>query len=87
MVIARLFRLVLALAVVALVLILFFYAFVAALIVAPILALLFFFFGRKVGPVWVVGRPDPRQEPGAPAASRAPPVIDHDPNDLPEDKP
>lgn len=85
MVIARLFRLVLALAVVALVLVLFFYAFLAALIVTPILALLFFFFGRKVGTVWVVGRPPP--QPGGPASSRAPPVIDHDPNDLPENKP
>ncbi len=90
MVLARLLRLVLVLAVVGLVLVLFFYAFLVALVVAPILALLFFFFGRKVGKVWVVGDLGP--SPGAPGSHHSPPVIDHDPDALgpkvpPENKP
>ena len=80
MVLARLLRLVLVLAVVGLVLVLFFYAFLVALVVAPILALLFFFFGRKSGKVWIVGHPGP--SPHGPASPHAPPVIDHDPDAL-----
>ena len=68
------------------VLVLFAYAFLAALIVVPVLALLFFLFGKKYGNVWVVGGTPFR--PGEPPDDRrrGPPVIDHDPNDLPEDK-
>lgn len=82
MILARLLRVAFALAVAAVVLVLFAYAFLAALIVVPILALLFFLFGRRYGNVWVIGGAPRRGEP--PGGQRhAPPVIDHDPNDLP----
>lgn len=81
---ARILRLVVVLAVVAVVLVLFAYAFLAALILVPILALLFFLFGKKYGNVWVVG--DPRARRADSSGAKPPPVIDHDPNDLPEDR-
>ncbi len=86
--IARIFRLAFVLAVVAVVLVLFAYAFLAALILVPVLALLFFLFGKKYGNVWVVGDPSFRraQDPHGQEA-RSPPVIDHDPNDLPPTAP
>lgn len=80
--IARIFRLAFVLAIVAVVLVLFVYAFLAALIVVPVLALLFFLFGKRYGNVWVVGGPARPQGGGR----EPPPVIDHDPNDLPEDR-
>jgi hypothetical protein len=81
---ARLLRLVVVLAIIAVVLVLFFYAFLAALIVAPVLLLLFFLFGRRIKTIWVVGQPLRTDD--APAHRPAPPMIDHDPNDLPENK-
>lgn len=80
MILARLLRLAVVLAIVAAVLVLFVYAFLAALVVVPVLALLFFLFGRRYGNVWVVGDPAFRR---GQDGKRAPPVIDHDPNDLP----
>ena len=59
--------------------ILFAYAFVAALIVTPILFLLFYFFGRKTTATWWVvrnGAYPPQQSSGQG------PLIEHDPNDL-----
>lgn len=85
MIFARILRLAVVLAIVAVVLVLFVYAFLAALVVVPILALLFFLFGRKYGNVWVVGGPAVRR-PESRGAREPPPVIDHDPNDLPEDR-
>ena len=82
--IARILRLALVLAVVALVSVLFVYAFLAALIVIPVLGVLFFLFGRRIGGVWVVSRPgvSPNRDQSH-SRPHAPPVIDHDPNDLP----
>lgn len=84
--IARIFRLAFILAVVAVVLVLFAYAFLAALILVPVLALLFFLFGKKYGNVWVVGSSgfQSAEQPHESAGSR-PLVIDHDPNALPSD--
>ncbi|MBX7199037.1 MAG: hypothetical protein K1X51_06630 [Rhodospirillaceae bacterium] len=81
--IARILRVAFALAIAAVVLVLFAYAFLAALIVVPVLALLFFLFGKKYGNVWVVGGAPirPGESPGD--QRHTPPVIDHDPNDLP----
>lgn len=85
--IARILRLAIVVVVAVGVLVLFAYAFLAALILVPVLGLLFFLFGKKYGNVWVVG--DPGFRPGSgrgdtrPPAGRRPPVIDHDPNDLP----
>ncbi|MHB1205972.1 MAG: hypothetical protein ACYCZX_10410 [Rhodospirillaceae bacterium] len=77
---ARILRLVVVLTIVAAVLVLFIYAFLAALIAVPVFLVLFFLFGRRIRTVWIVGQPlrsgdEPAQKPG-------PPVIDHDPNDL-----
>jgi hypothetical protein len=84
MIVARILRLAFVLAVVAVVLVLFAYAFLAALILVPVLALLFFLFGKKYGNVWVVGGPGFRRENTRSRDGKSPPpVIDHDPNDLP----
>jgi hypothetical protein len=91
---ARILRLAVVLAIVVAVCVLLFYAFLAALILVPILALLFFLFGRKIGTVWVVGQPPadrppydrPVNDAGAPGHRPPPPVIEHDPNDLPENR-
>ena len=70
----RLFVVVLALAGLV---ILFAYAFIAALVLTPILFLLLYLFGRKTTlQGWVV-RSETRRAPGSG------PVIDHDPDDLP----
>jgi hypothetical protein len=78
---ARIVRLAVILAIVAVVLVLFVYAFLAALVVVPVLLLLFFLFGRRIKTVWGVGQPMSKGR--EPAERSAPPVIDHDPNDLP----
>jgi hypothetical protein len=81
---ARILRLAIVVVVAAGVLVLFAYAFLAALILIPVLGLLFFLFGKKYGNVWVVGDPTfGRSHRRPPPAGRPPPVIDHDPNDLP----
>lgn len=86
MILARILRLVFVLATVAVVLVLFAYAFLAALILVPVLALLFFLFGKKYGNVWVVGAGPVRPERRPDGQRHTPPVIDHDPNDLPENR-
>ena len=67
------------------IIILFAYAFVAALIITPILFLLFYIFGRKNAGQWFVVRRGSYQtsENQGPRPQRPGPVIDHDPNDLP----
>ena len=79
---ARILRLAVILAIVAVVFVLFVYAFLAALILVPVLLLLFSLFGRRIRTKWVVGQP--MSGAGESMAKYAPPVIDHDPNDLPE---
>jgi hypothetical protein len=85
---AAILRLFILVMVVAGIVILFVYAFVAALIITPILFLLFYFFGRNTAREWYVVRrgqyrrpedmnPEQGQRPQRPG-----PVIDHDPNDL-----
>lgn len=77
----RLFVVVLVLAGIVL---LFAYAFVAALIVTPILFVLFWLFGRRSVIRWSVVRAEPYpHEPPRPPG----PVIEHDPNDLPRGEP
>lgn len=79
---ARILRLVVVLTIVAAVIVLFIYAFLAALIAVPVFLLLFFLFGRRIGTVWVVGQP--MRSGDEPAHRPPPPVIDHDPHDLPQ---
>lgn len=77
---AALFRLVTLFLVLAGLVLLFFYAFVAALFITPILFVLFYFFGRKIMVQWTVVRPN---QPHGPGPGRQGPAIDHDPSDLP----
>ncbi len=74
---AALLRLFVLIMVVAALIILFAYAFVAALIITPILFLLIYVSGRKPTVEWWVVRS------GADAGARPGQVIEHDPNDLP----
>ena len=78
---ARILRLAVVLAIVAAVFVLFIYAFLAALIAVPVFLLLFFLFGRRIRTVWVVGQP--MRSGDEPTHRPPPPVIDHDPHDLP----
>ncbi|GEM_PF-2354924 len=66
------------------VVVLFAFSFVAALIVTPIILLLIYLFGRRSGiQVWTVSQGGYTRRDGS---TRQGPVIDHDPNDLPENK-
>lgn len=75
--IAAFLRLFVVIIVVASLIVLFAYAFIAALIITPILFLLLYVFGRKPTVQWWVVRN------GADAGARPGQVIEHDPKDLP----
>ncbi len=78
-----LIRIFFAVMILAVVVFLFAFSFIAALIAAPIIFLLIYFFGRRSGiQVWTV-RTGPAERGGRTPAQG--PVIDHDPNDLPSD--
>jgi hypothetical protein len=69
------FRLFLGVLLLAGMVILFAYAFIAALIVTPFLLLFLYLMGRRMNKEWEVVQRETR--------ARSGPVIDHDPNDLP----
>ncbi len=71
-------RIFLAVMVLAALVILFAYAFIAAVIITPFVLLFLYLMGRRADVQWWAVRPAEHWPP-----KREPPVIDHDPNDLP----